>query len=115
VLACAVGVIDIILAIVLLAVHPHPLTAAYCCLWGFATALMRPLSGESWMQFVERSGNFLPALALVYMQAHSKQTDYAFETYVALIGAGCVAMFLGAVFLRMTGVLADAPASKKAM
>lgn len=42
--------------------------------WGCATAAMRPLAGENLLEFVERGGNFVPAMALVNMVASSPTT-----------------------------------------
>lgn len=47
-------------------------------MWGFATALMRPLAGESIHQFIERSGNWMPALVLVYLETSDPKSDIGF-------------------------------------
>src|SRR3989338_5790935 len=60
-----VGIMDIIVAMVvwLRPVSPVLLWAAF---WGFWTALVRPLVGQSWLDFVERSANWAAPLALYY-------------------------------------------------
>lgn len=60
------GAIDILLGIIILA---YPLRAVICWLviWGIVTALLRPLSGEPFSEFIERAGNFGAPLALLLL------------------------------------------------
>lgn len=60
-----VGVADIVVAIIILfkPMRPVLLWAAF---WGFWTALVRPLVGVGWLDFIERSANWAAPLALFY-------------------------------------------------
>lgn len=60
-----IGIFDVIVAVIVVAkpVKPILLWAAF---WGFWTALVRPLVGASWLDFVERSANWAAPLALYY-------------------------------------------------
>jgi hypothetical protein len=59
-----VGCIDILLGLMLL-VYPLRVIPAWLVLWGITTALLRPLSGEPFAEFMERAGNFGAPLALL--------------------------------------------------
>ena len=61
-----VGALDVILAAVIL-VKPVRLVLLWMTFWGFWTALVRPLVGESILDFVERSANWAAPLALYYL------------------------------------------------
>lgn len=61
-----IGVIDMLVGLVVL-VKPFRAVVLYAFLWTFATALIRPLSGESIWMFVERGSNFAAPLALYYL------------------------------------------------
>jgi hypothetical protein len=65
-----IGAIDVALG---LAVLLYPMRAAllYMALWGLATAVMRPLAGESAWEAVERAGNIGAAAALFLMATGS--------------------------------------------
>lgn len=60
-----VGVMDVIVAAIVLLkpIHPVLLWAAF---WGFWTALVRPLVGVGWLDFIERFANWAAPLALYY-------------------------------------------------
>ena len=59
-----VGTIDITLGVLVL-LAPTRAALLYMGCWGFFTALLRPLAGEGWWEFMERSYNFgLPFLML---------------------------------------------------
>ena len=64
-LLMAVGVMDVIVALVVLTkpIKPILLWAAF---WGFWTALVRPLVGQSWLDFIERFANWAAPLALYF-------------------------------------------------
>jgi hypothetical protein len=66
-----VGSIDILLGLSLL-VYPIRAVAGWLVIWGIATALMRPLSGESFAEFIERAGNFGAPFALLLLQGGFK-------------------------------------------
>ena len=61
-----VGSIDILLGLSLL-LYPIRIVPAWLVLWGTVTALLRPLSGESFGEFIERAGNFGAPLALLLL------------------------------------------------
>ena len=52
-----VGISDIILGIVML-IYPARFIPAWLVFWGVITAMLRPLSGEPFGEFVERAGNY---------------------------------------------------------
>lgn len=61
-----IGLMDVILAIMVLT-RLVPALLLWMALWGFATALIRPISGGSWWDFVERSANWGAPLALMLL------------------------------------------------
>lgn len=61
-----IGLIDIALAILLL-LKPVRLALLWMVLWGFWTALLRPIVGLPVWDFVERSANWGAPLALLLM------------------------------------------------
>ena len=60
-----IGISDVAVALIILLrpVSPVLLWAAF---WGFWTALVRPLVGAGWLDFIERSANWAAPLALFY-------------------------------------------------
>jgi hypothetical protein len=63
-----IGAIDIAAGILAL-VSPRPIGLLYMAAWGFLTAAMRPLAGESFLELVERAGNYGVPLASLLMFA----------------------------------------------
>jgi uncharacterized membrane protein YphA (DoxX/SURF4 family) len=61
-----VGSIDILLGLSLL-LYPIRIVPAWLVFWGIVTALLRPLSGESFGEFIERAGNFGAPLSLLLL------------------------------------------------
>ena len=61
-----VGVLDVFLAILVL-VHPVRIALVWMTAWAFWTALLRPLSGQSILELVERTGNWGAPLALLLL------------------------------------------------
>lgn len=61
-----VGTVDILLGILLL-FYPLRAVAGWLVCWGLITASLRPLSGESLGELVERAGNFGAPLALLLL------------------------------------------------
>ena len=61
-----IGVFDVIVAAIVLfkPIRPILLWAAF---WGFWTALVRPLVGVGWLDFIERFANWAAPLALYYI------------------------------------------------
>ena len=61
-----VGIFDVVVAIIAL-VRPVRPVLLWAAVWGFWTALVRPLVGIGWLDFVERSANWAAPLALYYV------------------------------------------------
>jgi hypothetical protein len=61
-----VGVLDIALALLVVA-RPIPIALAWMTVWAFWTALLRPLSGQSVLDFFERGANWGAPLALLLL------------------------------------------------
>jgi hypothetical protein len=74
-----VGSIDLLLGVSLL-LYPLRMVPAWLVVWGAATALLRPLSGEAFGEFIERAGNFGAPLALLLLSGfcdwRSRMDDY---------------------------------------
>ena len=66
-LLVSIGIIDIITA-VLAIVFPFRLLLLWASVWGFLTALARPVAGEPVWDFVERWANWGAPLALLYLR-----------------------------------------------
>jgi hypothetical protein len=60
-----VGLSDILVAIIVL-LKPINAVLLWAAFWGFWTALVRPLVGESVLDFIERSANWAAPLALYF-------------------------------------------------
>ena len=60
-----IGLSDVLVSLIILTkpIKPILLWAAF---WGFWTALVRPIVGVGWLDFVERSANWAAPLALYY-------------------------------------------------
>jgi hypothetical protein len=63
------GCFDIFLGIVML-LYPMRAILAWLVFWGITTALLRPLSGEPFAEFIERAGNFGVPLALLLVSGN---------------------------------------------
>lgn len=61
-----IGLTDILLAILIL-VKPVRLALLWMAFWGFWTALVRPIVGVGWLDFIERSTNWGAPLALLLL------------------------------------------------
>jgi len=61
-----VGSFDIFCGILML-IYPLRIVPIWLVIWGTATALMRPMSGEPFAEFIERAGNFGAPLALLIL------------------------------------------------
>ena len=66
-----IGIFDVVVALIVLfrPVRPILLWAAF---WGFWTALVRPLVGIGWLDFIERAANWAAPLALYYFYKSRK-------------------------------------------
>lgn len=62
-----IGSVDITLGLLVL-LKPVRAVLIYMAVWGLWTALLRPLSGESVWELVERAPNYLIPLALLYLR-----------------------------------------------
>ncbi|MEO1653021.1 MAG: hypothetical protein AAFU64_05720 [Bacteroidota bacterium] len=62
-----IGSLDILVAFLVL-LKPLRIFILWAFIWTLATALIRPLSGESIWQFVERAGNWTVPLVLLILK-----------------------------------------------
>ncbi len=67
------GSIDILIGVLMLA-YPVRAIPAWLVLWGIVTAMLRPLSGEPFAEFIERAGNFGAPLALLLLSGGGGMT-----------------------------------------
>jgi hypothetical protein len=65
-LLLAIGIMDVALAVVVLVKPVRPILI-WGAAWGFWTALVRPLVGLGWLDFIERFANWAAPLALYYV------------------------------------------------
>lgn len=63
----AVGALDLFLAFLIL-VRPVRGALVWMAFWGFFTATLRPLTGEPFVEFVERGANWAAPLALLWLR-----------------------------------------------
>jgi uncharacterized membrane protein len=62
-----IGIADIIIAFTVL-IYPIRAVVGWAVLWAFMTALSRPISGDRFVEFVERSANWcLPLILLLLL------------------------------------------------
>lgn len=61
-----IGISDLAVAGIVL-IKPIRLVLLWATFWGFWTALMRPLVGIGWLDFIERSANWGAPLALLLL------------------------------------------------
>ena len=73
-----IGMIDVLVAISVL-VKPIRAVLIYATIWAFATALIRPISGDPIWDFVERSANWAAPLALLYLRGLPKRLKELFS------------------------------------
>jgi hypothetical protein len=67
------GSFDILAGITMLA-YPMRAIPLWLVVWGLITALLRPLSGEPFAEFIERAGNYGAPLALLLLAGGSGKT-----------------------------------------
>jgi hypothetical protein len=67
-----IGALDVILALVVLFRPVKPLLL-WMAFWGFFTAILRPIVGQSIWDFVERFANFGAPLALYFLMKSKNQ------------------------------------------
>jgi hypothetical protein len=75
-----IGLLDVALA-VLVMVRPVPIAVLWMSIWAFWTALLRPLSGQSLLEFIERGGNWGAPLALLLLLGTPKRWSDWFRPY----------------------------------
>lgn len=68
-----IGIMDIIVAIIIL-LNPVRGILIWATIWAFLTAMSRPVSGEHFIEFVERSANWCLPLILLMIQFYPKKT-----------------------------------------
>jgi len=73
-----VGLSDVILAVLVL-IKPIRIALLWMAFWGFWTALMRPIAGESIFEFVERWANWGAPLALLLLIGWPKSFNEWFK------------------------------------
>ena len=73
-----IGTIDILMGIIML-VYPIRAIPVWLVIWGLFTALLRPLSGEPFAEFVERAGNFGAPLAMLFLAGFPKNNREMFQ------------------------------------
>lgn len=66
-----IGAIDILVAIVVI-IKPFRIVLLYAAVWGFLTALARPIAGDPIWDFVERWANIGVPLALLFIKGWPK-------------------------------------------
>jgi len=71
----AIGVVDWIVALWVL-IKPSKYVLGYAVVWAFLAALARPVSGESWLAFIERASNWaVPLTLLVVLYTASMKNE----------------------------------------
>ncbi len=74
----AIGMVDVTVAVLAL-VFPFRLILIWAALWGFLTALARPVAGEPIWDFVERWANWGVPLALLFLRGLPKNLREFFK------------------------------------
>jgi len=69
-----IGVVDILIGLSTL-IRPSKYVLIYASCWAFCTALARPMSGEGWLGFVERTSNWAVPLALYLILYWGRQSE----------------------------------------
>ena len=62
-----IGVSDLIVAAIVL-LKPIRIILLWAAFWGFWTALVRPIVGVGWLDFIERFANWGAPLALLFLR-----------------------------------------------
>lgn len=74
-----IGLMDVALALLIL-IRPVPIALLWMAIWGFWTALIRPLVGEPIWDFVERWANWGAPLALLLLIGWPKKAGEWFKS-----------------------------------
>lgn len=72
-----IGFVDIIVAFIIL-LKPNKYVVFWAVFWAFSAALIRPISGESILAFVERGANWITPLTLYFLISQNKTIDEKF-------------------------------------
>ncbi|CAF1292699.1 unnamed protein product [Rotaria sp. Silwood1] len=94
-----IGLLDVLVAFIYLFTDSYPLIHCWAFVWGLSTAMIRPLSGESIFGCIERTGNFLPALALLWLSS-GQQFSYYLFVCVCMIGS----LAISGLIFKTTGI-----------
>ena len=73
-----IGLTDLLVALIVL-VKPIRIVLLWAAFWGFWTSLMRPIVGESILDFIERSANWGAPLALLLVLGWPKSLKEWFK------------------------------------
>lgn len=73
-----IGATDITVAFLAL-LWPVRIVLIWATIWAFATAISRPIAGEPFWDFVERSANWAAPLALLALQGFPKKLKDIFK------------------------------------
>lgn len=73
-----IGMVDIAVAFTTL-IYPIRIVLMWAVFWAFLTALTRPISGDEWIEFVERFANFCLPLVLLHLQGFPKTYKELFK------------------------------------
>lgn len=73
-----IGYLDVIIAIWVL-LKPNKFVVGWAIFWTFTTATIRPLSGEPFLEFVERAANWATPLALYILLYSPKWSNRLFH------------------------------------
>jgi hypothetical protein len=116
-----VGMVDIAAGLLVLAA-PRPIVLAYMAIWALWTALLRPLTGDSVFETLERAGNYGVPLALLLLvgiprrcrdwfaapaQASHASGDPALAMRVLLVSTALLLFGHGALAVQGKPVLAS--------
>ena len=77
-LIIAIGILDVLVAISII-VKPIKYIVLWAVIWAFATALIRPVAGESIFAFIERGANWGAPLALYILLNYNNKTEKSFD------------------------------------
>ena len=77
-LMVTIGVIDVGVAILAI-LKPIRIILIYAAIWGFMTALARPVAGDPIWDFIERWANWAVPLALLYIRGFPKNKKELFS------------------------------------
>jgi hypothetical protein len=116
-----VGTVDIAAGLLLLAA-PRPIVLVYMVVWALWTALLRPLTGDSVFETLERAGNYGVPLALLLLagiprrwrdwfaassSAGNASADPALAMRVLLVSTALLLFGHGALAVQGTPILAS--------